>query len=170
MKILGLSLGQLATACLMIDGRVVACVSEERYTRNKNDMAYPKNAIEYCLKEGNTEGKDIDVVAIASLHMPAHYQVIKKFSDFSIEDDIREQQEIWYPKLYEGKEVNWLEVFKDKIDMEQYPGGWEQIDFTNDETMWKTYKPFLHNAIAKHIGVEKHKITHIEHHAGHGYG
>ncbi len=169
MKILGLSLGQLTTACLMVDGKIIACVSEERFTRNKNDMAYPKNAIEYCLKEGKIEGNDLDVVAIASLHIPADYQVIKKFSDFSINDYIKAQKKVWFPQIYEGKKINWVEVFKDKVNFEQYPGGWDKIDFTDDETMWRDYKPFIHNTISNHIGVDKSKIIHIEHHTAHGF-
>lgn len=169
MKILGLSLGQLTTACLMVDGEVLACVSEERFTRNKNDMAYPKNSIEYCLKKAGIKGNDLDAVAIASLHIPADYQVIKKFSDFSIQDYVRAQRKIWHPKIYQNRNVSWLKVFKDKVNFKQYPGGWEQIDFTNDETMWKSYKPFIHNTISSHIGVDKSKIVHIEHHTAHAF-
>ena len=169
MKILGLSLGQLTTACLMIDGEVIACVSEERFTRNKNDMAYPKHAIDHCLTKGGVTGNGLDVVAIASQHIPADYQVIKKFSDFSIQDYIKAQHEVWKPTIYEGKSVSWLEVFKDKINFDQYPGGWDKIDFANDETMWATYKPFLHDTISKHIGIDKKNITHVEHHPGHAF-
>jgi len=169
MKILGLSLGQLTTASLMIDGEIVACVSEERFTRNKNDMAYPKNAIEYCLKAAGIKGSDLDHVAIASLQIPVDYQVIKKFSDFSIQDYIKAQYKIWKPLLYDKKQASWLEVFKDKINFKQYPGGWDKIDFTNDVTMWKTYKPFIHDTISKHIGVDKKKIQHMDHHTAHAY-
>lgn len=170
MKILGLSLGELTTAALMIDGKIVACASEERWTRNKNDMAYPKNAIDYCLKEGGIKGSDLDVVAIGSLHIPADYQVTKTFSHFSIEDYLRAQREYWYPRLREGKEPRWIDVFKDKIDFDQYPGGWEKaIDFTNADTQWATYKPFLHNTIANHVGIDKSKIVHYDHHTAHAY-
>ncbi len=170
MKILGLSLGQLTTACLMIEGRIIACASEERFTGVKNDMAYPKNAIEYCLKEGGIEGKDLDKVAIASLHIPADYQVTKKFcTSFSMQDSVREQKEFWYPKFYEGKNLRWVDVFKDKLNFQQYPGParWKEIDFTDDKTQWETYKPFIHKTIAQHIGVDINKITHVEHHTGH---
>ncbi len=170
LKILGLSLGQLTTACLMIEGKVIACASEERFTGVKNDMAYPKNAIEYCLKEGQIEGKDLDKVAIASLHIPADYQVTKKFcASFSMQDSVREQKEFWYPKFYEGKALRWVDVFKDKLNFQQYPGParWKEIDFTDDKTQWETYKPFIHKTISQHIGVEINKITHVEHHTGH---
>lgn len=43
MKILGLSLGELSTAALMVDGHIVACVSEERFTRKKMTKYYLKN-------------------------------------------------------------------------------------------------------------------------------
>jgi len=47
MKILGLSLGELSTAALSVDGNIVACASEEMFGGEKNDEAYPKNAIDY---------------------------------------------------------------------------------------------------------------------------
>ncbi len=170
MKVLGLSLGQLTTACLMIDGKIIACASEERFTGVKNDMAYPKNAIEYCLKEGQIEGKDLDKVAIASLHIPADYHATKKFcTSFSMQDSVREQKEFWYPQFYGGKNLRWVDIFKDKLNFQQYPGParWKEIDFTDDKTQWETYKPFIHKTIAQHIGVDVNKITHVEHHTGH---
>ena len=35
-KVLGLSLGYLSTAAYCEEGKIVACVSEERFTREKN--------------------------------------------------------------------------------------------------------------------------------------
>ena len=37
MKILGIGFGYLSTAALMIDSKIVALISEERFTRNKNE-------------------------------------------------------------------------------------------------------------------------------------
>lgn len=51
MKILGVScFFHDSAACLVIDGKVVAAVSEERFSRKKQDAGLPKNAINYCLK------------------------------------------------------------------------------------------------------------------------
>jgi carbamoyltransferase len=33
------------------DGRIVAAAQEERFTRKKHDPSFPKNAIDYCLRE-----------------------------------------------------------------------------------------------------------------------
>jgi carbamoyltransferase len=63
LKILGLSFFYHdAAACLMIDGKVVAAVQEERFTRKKHDDSFPVKAIKYCLDFGNLLAKDIDYI------------------------------------------------------------------------------------------------------------
>ena len=47
--ILGINWEQNSTAALMIDGKIVSCVSEERFSRVKNDERYPKNAINWVM-------------------------------------------------------------------------------------------------------------------------
>ncbi len=151
----------------MIDGRIVSCISEERYSRQKNEMSYPKKAIEFCMKQSNISGAQLDLVAIGSEHIPADYQITKHFSSFSTRDYLRSQYEFWKPKLLEGKNPRWVDVFKDKIDTAQYPGGWDQIDFTDSQTQWKTYKSFIHKTISSQIGVSIDKIVHVYHHSAH---
>ena len=45
MILLGISEGHNATAAIIRNGAVLACASEERFTRTKNDVGYPKKAI-----------------------------------------------------------------------------------------------------------------------------
>ncbi|HWL94629.1 MAG TPA: carbamoyltransferase [Phycisphaerae bacterium] len=52
-----------SAACLVQDGRIVAAVQEERFTRKKADHRFPVNAIEYCLKEGGISAAKLDHVA-----------------------------------------------------------------------------------------------------------
>ena len=67
MKILGIGFGYLSTAALMIDSKIVALISEERFTRNKNEReGYPMNSINYCLESAGISGKDLDAVIIGS--------------------------------------------------------------------------------------------------------
>jgi carbamoyltransferase len=153
----------------MIDGKLIACISEERYSRQKNDMVFPKHAIEFCLRKGGLQGSELDRVAIGSEHIPADYQITKHFSSFSTRDYLRSQYEYWKPKLLEGKNPRWVDVFKDKIDMNQYPGGWEAIDFTSPEMQWRTYKPFIHDAIVRLTGIAKDRIVHVYHHSAHAH-
>lgn len=51
-----------SAACLVSDGRIVAAAQEERFTRKKHDAAFPKNAVEYCLREGGVTVRDLDFV------------------------------------------------------------------------------------------------------------
>ncbi len=63
LKILGISgLYHDSAAALIIDGKVINAVQEERFTRRKNDKSFPVNAIEFCLKSNGISGKDLDAV------------------------------------------------------------------------------------------------------------
>ena len=48
--ILGISDSHEAHACILVNGNVVCAIAEERLTRLKADMGYPKNAIDAVLK------------------------------------------------------------------------------------------------------------------------
>jgi len=52
-----------SAACLVQDGRIVAAAQEERFTRKKHDASFPRQAVDYCLREGGIDMKDIDYVA-----------------------------------------------------------------------------------------------------------
>jgi carbamoyltransferase len=51
-----------AAAALLRDGILVAAAEEERFSRVKHDYGFPRNAIQFCLKQAGLEGKDLDCV------------------------------------------------------------------------------------------------------------
>lgn len=58
--ILGISaLYHDSAACLIKDEKIIAAAQEERFTRKKHDSAFPKKAIEYCLKEAGITLSDV---------------------------------------------------------------------------------------------------------------
>jgi len=65
MKILGLNAyhGDSA-ACLLVDGKLIAAVEEERFRRIKHWAGLPTRAINYVLQEGRLALGDIDHIAI----------------------------------------------------------------------------------------------------------
>ncbi len=64
MNILGISaFYHDSAACLVQDGRIVSAAQEERFTRKKHDLSFPKNTINYCLQNSGLEVKDLDFVA-----------------------------------------------------------------------------------------------------------
>lgn len=52
-----------SAAALVVDGEVVAAAQEERFTRKKHDYDFPKNAVEYCLREAGLQPEDLTYVA-----------------------------------------------------------------------------------------------------------
>jgi carbamoyltransferase len=52
-----------SAACLVVDGKVVAAVQEERLTRKKGTGDFPENAIRYCLDSQGLSIDDVDQVA-----------------------------------------------------------------------------------------------------------
>lgn len=68
--ILGISESHSATAALLKNGQLIACASEERFTRKKQQAGIPRNAIYYCLKIAKIKPKDLTFVACSDLTPP----------------------------------------------------------------------------------------------------
>lgn len=67
LNIIGISAGYHDSACsLLQDGVLVAAAQEERFSRMKNDKAFPAKAFKYCLEEGR--------ISIADIHHVAFYE------------------------------------------------------------------------------------------------
>ncbi|MBM4393085.1 MAG: carbamoyltransferase [Deltaproteobacteria bacterium] len=63
MRVLGIScFYHDAAACLVDEGRIVAAATEESFSRVKHDSGFPTRAINYALREGQTEIGKIDAV------------------------------------------------------------------------------------------------------------
>ncbi|RAW88992.1 carbamoyltransferase family protein [Photorhabdus laumondii] len=64
MNIIGISANFHDSSCALIsDGQLIAAVSEERFSRFKNDSRLPIRAFRYCLEEGGINITDIDCIA-----------------------------------------------------------------------------------------------------------
>ncbi|MDC9613632.1 carbamoyltransferase C-terminal domain-containing protein [Xenorhabdus khoisanae] len=55
--------GMDSSVCLIVDGRIVAAVAEERFTGEKFTSDFPRHAIQYCLEEAGISANDLDVIA-----------------------------------------------------------------------------------------------------------
>src|SRR4029079_2383685 len=54
-----------ASACLVVDGKLVAAVEEERFNRIKHAAGFPEQSIRYCLSSASIDLKDVDHIAIS---------------------------------------------------------------------------------------------------------
>ncbi len=55
-----------SSACLLIDGKIVAAAEEERFRRIKHWAGFPSEAIQYCIKAGELRLADVQYVAVNS--------------------------------------------------------------------------------------------------------
>ncbi len=67
MLTLGIHDGHTATATVLEDGRVTACISEERLNREKEWYGFPVRALQACLALTRKDPRDFDAVGVCSL-------------------------------------------------------------------------------------------------------
>lgn len=117
---LGIASEHCSSAALMIDGRVVGAIQEERLTKRKNQVAFPARAIDRLVQShlGGHADK-IDRVVYGGKESNPYYTALDRFSAFSVRDHVLEQHELWYPYFYEGKK-NAEEYWKGKILAEEH--------------------------------------------------
>ena len=53
-----------SAACLIIDGKLITAVEEERFNRIKHWAGFPIESIKYCLKKSNLKISDIHHLSI----------------------------------------------------------------------------------------------------------
>jgi len=73
MRVLGVSDNHNAGAALVIDGRLVAAVNEERIVREKNAAGFPARAIAETLRLGGLAPAEIDRVVVAGEITPSYF-------------------------------------------------------------------------------------------------
>ena len=103
--IIGINWQQNSTAALMINNNIVACVSEERFTKVKNDERYPINAINWLIKTYKVSKEEIIGVNFISNYWSPTYSLIRLYTNFSIEDYVNEQK-IWFQRIYLKKKFH----------------------------------------------------------------
>ena len=72
MIILGIHDGHNASACLIKNGEIIACIPEERLKREKNWCGFPHQAISACLEVNGIRPEEIDGVGVAGLLPPLY--------------------------------------------------------------------------------------------------
>ena len=103
MIILGLNINHADTsACLIIDGKIIAAIEEERFVRKKHYAGFPTNAIEFCLEFGKIQLTQVDFVTLnflpsANIKKKILYGVKNIFSTATIKKIINFKNKFFYP-------------------------------------------------------------------------
>ena len=69
---LGIHDGHNSSACLIKDGKILACIQEERFNRKKNYCGIPTEAINQCFEVSSINPEDVDAVGVAGLLPPVY--------------------------------------------------------------------------------------------------
>ncbi len=80
----GIHDGHMATACLIKNGQILACISEERLDRKKGWCGFPEKAIRKCLEITGIDPREVDGVGIAGRIPP-----IKNYEGFNKPQGLR---------------------------------------------------------------------------------
>lgn len=83
MRILGISAFYHDSAATIVeDGLIVAAAQEERFTRKKQDAAFPLQAIRFCLKEANLDLAQIDYIAFYDKPLLKFERLLETYYNF----------------------------------------------------------------------------------------
>ena len=72
-----------SAAASVVDGEIFAAAQEERFTRKKHDASYPKNAINYVLKEAGLKLSEVDHVVFYEKPFLKFERLLETYTCFS---------------------------------------------------------------------------------------
>lgn len=158
LHILGINDGHSATAALMRDGRVITSVSEERFTKKKNQFGFPARAVEYSLGYAGIKGSDLDLIVI-SWKNPFQISIYEALTDGQ-----GGGSSLDLPSRYQ-------EWFKEKVIRR-----WPSAAYFH-ESMRRRYERMNYDrlngqrfdTISRHLGVARDKILLADHHMCHAH-
>jgi predicted NodU family carbamoyl transferase len=105
-----------------VDGRIVADVAEERFTRTKHFAGLPIHALDYCLKSSELTMADIDAVAVPTCQPSPELNFLldlkgakaERYSDKEVEDVLKLRQ-LEYRRVDNVEEFAARQLAEDKI-------------------------------------------------------
>tara|TARA_Y100001960_G_scaffold59851_2_gene62431 strand:- start:13701 stop:15482 length:1782 start_codon:yes stop_codon:yes gene_type:complete len=171
MKILAVTLERCSGCSLFVDDKIVFSSSEERYTRKKSDSLFPENSIKHALEYCNVEPNELDHILICGNRLSLIPSIMREYSTFNVDDQLRSMKEYWYPKLVEKKNISYVKLFKNKINLENYPFNTEwgkKFDYFSLENPYsvddeRKVSEFFITTLSSFLNIEKSKISHVEH-------
>ncbi|MDP6108680.1 MAG: carbamoyltransferase C-terminal domain-containing protein, partial [Rhodospirillales bacterium] len=90
---------------------------------------------------------------------------VKREATFSVGDHIREQEDYWKPLLIDGEEIDYLAVFKDKLQFHNL-----NYDFGEGELKrsdFQRFRDIRQQTIKTHLGIGDDRIHCLNHHYAH---
>ncbi len=160
MYILGIYNAHNSTAAIVRDGVVIACVSEERFTKVKNQYGFPKNAIDYCLKQAGIDSSDLDLVVIPFKYGAPQHSLREKSSDvkltlsMSIYKVVNVVRRVWGEIAYRYPQL----MPVGKFFFRAASIAFEKIHMSSEKQF-----------VADYLKISKKKVITVDHHLTHAF-
>lgn len=117
MKILGIHDGHNSGASILVNGEIICSISEERLSRKKNDLGYPKKSIDEVLKIADIDPQSLDSISFSTnfMHTEDHLQNISGWYSVGIEEQRRDslKDKAYLNTLFESRKKDRI---KDVVD------------------------------------------------------
>ena len=94
-----------STACIVINGKLIAAIEEERLNRDKHTRLFPSLSIERCLKIAGIDYTDIDHIAVSikpshnigkkAIHCIKNLKIFKPFINHELVHAYSKQKSFW---------------------------------------------------------------------------
>jgi carbamoyltransferase len=107
--IVGIHDGHDCSIALLKNGEIIASLQEERFTNRKNEWGFPYNAAKWLLDKYRP--KEISLVVLGDGFLSPTLCKIRRETNFSIDDWVKEQNLFWKKKLLEKKNVDYYRIF-----------------------------------------------------------
>ncbi len=173
MPILGIHCGHNSSAALMVGGRIVGAVQEERFTKTKNQVAFPIQSIEHLLRRHLQENvSQLEHVALFMQDLDPYGLAVSRYSDFTVHDHIRENHEYWNKVFYEAAPNNgsyWRELFRQGKMLNAHSGvdtSYMNSDASTDELIRFVSDELRPNMLRQRFGYQG-TSTAYDHHLCH---
>lgn len=173
--ILSLNISHNSSAAVMLDGRIVAATQEERFSRKKNHVGYPHQAVEFCLDWCGITGTDLSTVAYTSIESSGLFTKASITTEFTLRDYIDYYGERYYERLFAGREVSeYLEWVDTAPQFNRHPRYFDYEYLTpgvrEDRLLdVELFREAQRSRVETHLGYPAERVQFLDHHTCHAY-
>lgn len=155
MIVLGINPGWDSTAALVVDGRVVAAVEEERLSRVKMHLGFPRRAIPEVLRIAGVDASDVDRVAFSFVDYldahPAITQLLLRDTGFPFDPE---------------NQLEPSKVLRSLFSVVREPGV-VTSGFGKASSRFREQNTATYLRVLRELGISVDQLTEVDHHLSH---
>jgi carbamoyltransferase len=172
---LAISISHNASVALMRNGVIVSAALEERFSRRKNFVGYPKQAIDYCLKKEGIRGDQLHGIACTTIDNPGLMIKAKTSTHFSLRDYMDYYGERYYGRKFRGEDCSDYRRWLNSADQFNKDTQYFDFSYLTDEVLLnpqrdiQLFRNETARLLSSHLGVRQERVEFIDHHTCHSY-